>query len=144
MVYLNQGQTGQTANVTCSRNKNLTGSVTYLWTVRHKLSQQSYKFIPYRIPPSIVGYEPSYDQFVISIDDSSPEVYIGSSGTSVNVHMIPGEWYLKIYEQYSTSNLNPALSYDVVYEGMIRVNAEDPIGQISYTGTSEVIIIYQN
>lgn len=144
MVYLNQNELNY-ANVTCSRNKNLTGSVTYLWTMRHKLSQQSWKFIPYRVPPVTVGYEPAYDQFEIETDLSSPEVYIGSSGTPVNLQFIPGEYYLKIYEQVSTTNLNPALSYDVVYEGMVVVNDNvSPINQIAYTGVSDTVIIYQN
>lgn len=144
MVYLNQNELNY-ANVTCSRNKNLTGSVTYLWTMRHKLSQQSWKFIPYRVPPVTVGYEPAYDQFEIETDLLSPEVYIGSSGTPVNLQFIPGEYYLKIYEQVSTTNLNPALSYDVVYEGMVVVNDNvSPINQIAYTGVSDTVIIYQN
>lgn len=144
MVYLNQNELNY-ANVTCSRNKNLTGSVTYLWTMRHKLSQQSWKFIPYRVPPVTVGYEPAYDQFEIETDLSSPEVYIGTSGTPVNLQFIPGEYYLKVYEQYSTTNLNPALSYDVVYEGMVVVNDNvSPITQIAYTGVSDTVIIYQN
>lgn len=144
MVYLNQNDLNY-ANVTCSRNKNLTGSVTYLWTMRHKLSQQSWKFIPYRVPPVTVGYEPAYDQFEIETDLSSSEVYIGTSGTPVNLQFIPGEYYLKIYEQVSTTNLNPALSYDVVYEGMVVVNDNvSPITQIAYTGVSDTVIIYQN
>lgn len=142
MIYLQQGDINQNALVTCSRNKSLYGAVTYLWTIKHKLSQQSWKFIPYR-EPSITSYEPSKDLFYISIDDSSPEVLIGQSNLTTNLHLIPGEYYLKIYEQTSTTNLNPALSYDVVYEGMLIVNAADPINQIAYSGNSEVIIIYQ-
>lgn len=140
MIYINQGQTNPTL-VTCSRNKTLTGSVTYLWTVRHKLSQQSWKFIPYR-EPSITSYEPSKDLFYIEIDDSSPEILIGSSGVPANVQLIPGEYYLKIYEQYG-NNLNPSLSYDVVYEGTLSVNPSTPIGEIDYTGLTDTVIIYQ-
>lgn len=143
MIYLQQGSTNQPALVTCSRNKSLVGPVTYLWTVRHKLSQQTARFIPYR-EPSITPYEPSKDLFYISIDDSISEVLIGSSGTTANVHLIPGEWYLKIYEQYSTTNLNPSVSYDVVYEGMLMVETDTPIGTLNYTGTTESVIIYQN
>lgn len=144
MIYLQQGSSNNQALVTCSRNKSLVGAVTYLWTVRHKLSQQTKRFIPYREPSLAVGYEPSKDLFLISIDDYLAEVLIGSSGTTANVHMIPGEWYLKIYEQYSPTNLNPATAYDVVYEGMIVVESDSPIGGYNYTGNTESVIIYQN
>lgn len=143
MIYLQQGDINQGALVTCSRNKTLTGNVTYLWTVRHKLSQQSWKFIPYR-EPSNLGYEPSKDLFIISVDETIAQVYIGTATQAANLHFIPGEYYLKIYEQTSTTNLNPSLSYDVVYEGMMVVESSSPIGQIDYTGVSETIIIYQN
>lgn len=142
MIYLQQGNINQPTLVTCSRNKTLTGAVTYLWTVRHKLSQQSWRFIPYR-EPSNLGYEPSKDLFYISVDETIPELLIGTSGTSANLHFIPGEFYVKIYEQYSTTNLQPSQAYDVVYEGMMVVEPADPINQIAYTGNSEVIIIYQ-
>ena len=142
MIYLQQGNINQPTLVTCSRNKTLTGAVTYLWTVRHKLSQQSWKFIPYR-SPATTTYEPSKDLFYISVDETLPELLIGTSGTSANVHLIPGEFYLKIYEQYG-NGLNPQLSYDVVYEGMLIVESSDPIGTINYTGNSESVIIYQN
>jgi hypothetical protein len=144
MIYLQQGSLNNQALVTCSRNKSLTGAVTYLWTVRHKLSQQTARFIPYREPSLAVGYEPSKDLFYVSIDDSLPEVLIGSPGNNVNIHLIPGEWYLKIYEQYSTTNLLPSQSYDVVYEGMLIVETDSPIGTLNYTGTTESVIIYQN
>lgn len=142
MIYLQQGNINQPTLVTCSRNKTLYGPVTYLWTVRHKLSQQSWKFIPYR-EPSNLGYEPSKDLFYISVNESASELYIGTSGTSANLHFIPGEYYVKIYEQTSPTNLNPSVAYDVVYEGMMIVEPADPINQIAYSGNSEVIIIYQ-
>jgi hypothetical protein len=142
MIYLQQGNINQPTLVTCSRNKTLTGAVTYLWTIRHKLSQQSWKFIPYR-SPNITTYEPSKDLFYISVNENTPEVFIGNITTTANLHLIPGEYYIKIYEQTSTTNLNPAHAYDVVYEGMLIVKSDDPINQIAYTGNSEVIIIYQ-
>lgn len=144
MIILQQGQFNR-AVATCSRNKNLTGNVTFLWTIRHKLSNQTWQFIPYRDPSQTVGYEPAYDLFDINIVLTSPEIYIGTSPSNcANLHLIPGEYYLKIYEQSSPTNLNPALSYDYVYEGMIIVKSEDPIQEISYSGTSDVFIVYQN
>ena len=142
MIILQQGQYNR-AVATCSRNKNLSGSPYYLWTIRHKLSNQAWQFLPYR-NPSITTYPPSYDVFDISIYMNSPEVLIGTSATTCNIHLIPGEYYLKCYEQVSSSNLNPSLSYDYVYEGTILVKSQDPIQELSYTGVTDVFIVYQN
>jgi len=110
--------------------------------VRHKLSNQTWQFIPYR-EQSITTYPPSYDLFQLDIFSGIPEVYIGNSGTTCNLHLISGEYYLKIYEQVSSSNLQPSLSYDVVYEGMMVVLSQDPIEEIEYTGTSNTWVVYQ-
>lgn len=126
---------------TCSRNKTL-ASPYYLWTIRHKLSNQAYQFIPYR-QQSITSYPPSYDMFDILVDFNQPQVYIGDINTACNLWLIPGEWYVKIYEQVSSSNLNPSLAYDVVYEGMLVVLSEDPIETIEYSGTPNTWVVYQ-
>lgn len=140
MIIVQQG-TYNTPIATCSRNKQL-ASPYYLWTIRHKLANQAWQFIPYR-EQSITTYPPSYDVFQLDIISTLPEVYIGGIGTTCNLHLIPGEYYVKIYEQVSSTNLNPSLAYDVVYEGLMTVLAEDPIEQIEYTGTSNTWVVYQ-
>lgn len=142
MIILQQGSSNQ-AIATCSRNKNLTGTVNYLWTIKHKLSNQSWQFIPYRIVP-ITSYAPSYDLFDINVYLDQAEVLIGTSVVPVNLHLIPGEYYLKIYEQVSSTNLNPSLSFDVVYENIITVKPQTAINEIEYTGTTDVFVVYQN
>lgn len=140
MIYANQQQYNVLV-ATCSRNKQLSNPY-YLWTIRHKLSNQAWQFIPYR-EPSTTTYPPSYDLFQLDIFSNMSEVYIGTSGTTCNLHLIPGEYYVKIYEQVSSSNLQPSLSYDVVYEGMMVVLSSDPIDQIEYTGTTNTWVVYQ-
>lgn len=140
MIYVNQNQYN-TPIATCSRNKQLSNPY-YLWTVRHKLSNQTWQFIPYR-EQSITTYPPSYDVFQLDIFSTVSEVYIGSSSVTCNLHLIPGEYYVKIYEQVSSTNLQPSLSYDVVYEGLMVVLSEDPIEEIEYTGTTNTWIVYQ-
>jgi hypothetical protein len=143
MILITEGQ-NNTVNATCSRNKQLTGSPTYLWTMRHKLSNRSWGgFIPFRIIPS-VSYTPGYDLFTIKVDPTQPEVYTSTtSADTVNLHLYEGEYFVKIYEQVSTTNLNPSLSYDVVYEGIAKVlTTGDTYQQISYTGNSNVFKIY--
>ncbi len=99
MIPINQSELN-TVVATCSRNKQLTGNVYYLWTMTHKLTKQNWKFIPYLLPATgAIGYEPSYDQFQIDVDSASAEVFIATGTiTPVNLHLIPGQYYVKIYE----------------------------------------------
>lgn len=141
MIYLNQLENNQAAAV-CSRNKTLSGNVQYLWSMSHKLSGKQYRFIPYRLQPS-VSYSPAYDIFCIDVDETIPQVLTGATSCGeTNVHLIPGEYYLKVYEQYSTSNLNPMLSHDVVYETLVNVIGTNQNIPVSYSGTSDIFIVY--
>lgn len=141
MIYLNQSENNQAAAV-CSRNKTLTGNVVYLWSMSHKLSGKQYRFIPYRLQPS-VSYSPAYDIFCIDIDENIPQVLTGATSCGeTNVHLIPGEYYLKVYEQYSTTNLNPMLSHDVVYETLVNVIGVNQNIPVSYSGTTDIFIVY--
>lgn len=145
MIILNQGY--NEANATCSRNKTLTGSVCYLWSMKHKLSGEVTRFVPYRIQPS-VNYAPGYDLFSVTINPDSANAYLTGATmtgqTSLNIY--DGEYYVKIYEQ-STSlsgNTNPSLAYDVVYEGIARVNYSASTAPVQYSGTSDTYIIFND
>lgn len=143
MIQIQRGELNDVV-ATCSRNKMLTGSVTYLWTMTHKLSKQNWKFIPFRVAPA-VSYPPSYDLFTVNVDYNQPEVFTAStSANTANLHFIDGQYFVKIYEQTSTTNLNPNLSYNVVYEGIADVNwSGSPQNQIvSYTGNTNIFKIY--
>ena len=143
MIYLNQGENNEAAAI-CSRNKWLTGSVSYLWSMQHKLSQQKYRFVPYLIP-STASFSPPYDLFCINIDDSIPEVLTGTTSCGqTNVHLIPGEYDLKVYEQSYTlsGNTNPQYAYDVVYETLVNVVGVNGYDPTVWSGTSNTYIVY--
>lgn len=144
MIQIQRGEVNNLV-ATCSRNKTLTGNnVNYLWSMTHKLTNQNWRFLPYRIPP-LVNYAPSYDLFVLNVDYSLPEVFTGAtSSNDANAHLLDGQYYVKIYEQYSSTNLNPQLSHDVVYEGTADVNfSGSPQNEIiTYSGTGQVFKIY--
>lgn len=144
MIILNQGY--NEANSVCSRNKTLTGNVSYLWSMKHKLSGDVIRFVPYRIPPS-VPYSPGYDLFSITINPNSPNQYLTGATTTgqTSLNIYSGEYYLKIYEQYTSlsGNTNPSLAYDVVYEGIVRVNYSASTTPIQYSGTTNIYTIYQ-
>ena len=143
MIILNEGN--NLAAATCSRNKQLTGSVSYLWSMKHKLSGQVWRFVPYQYPAQ-VNYAPGYDLFSIMIDNTVPEVLTGATATGqTNVHLIDGEYYVKVWEQSSSlsANTNPSLAYDVVYETIGRVNYSGSTTPTSYSGTTDIYKIYE-
>lgn len=143
MIYLNQGENNLAAAV-CSRNKWLTGPVVYLWSMSHKLSQQKFRFIPFIVPPSY-SFNPPYDVFCINIDDSIPQVLTGATFCGeTNVHLIPGEYDLKVYEQSASmsGNTNPSLAYDVVYETLVNVVGVNGYNPTVWSGTSNTYVIY--
>jgi hypothetical protein len=147
MIQITQGELNNVV-ATCSRNKQLTGNVTYLWSITHKLTKQNWKFIPFLLPSDSIGYAPSYDLFQINTDFTEPENFIAIGYTQpVNLHLIQGQYFVKIYEQTSTTNLNTQSAYDVVYEGMINVlGTNAPYEEIvSYSGnTGQVFKVYDS
>lgn len=140
MIYLYQDQNNQVAAV-CSRNSTITNPV-FLWKMVHKLSNDEYLFIPFRILPAVT-YKPSYDMFCIDIFDTIPQVLTGATGCGqTNVHLIPGEYSLEVYQQTSTSNLDPNSTSGMVYQtlvNMIGVNQNIPV---TYSGQSNNYVIY--
>jgi len=143
MIYLNQGQNNTVAAV-CSRNATLSNPV-YLWSMTHLLTQKTINFIPFRVLP--VGYTalPPYDLFCIDVDDSIPQVL--SSATicgQTNIHAIPGQWYVKIYEQTSTSNLNPDNATNMVNQTMVTLVGINQNNPVIYSGDSQddIFIVY--
>lgn len=143
MIQLQRGELNNMV-ATCSRNKTLTGNVNYLWSMTHKLTNKNWRFLPFRVPPD-VNYAPSYDLFTLNIDYNIPEVFTAStSANTANIHLLDGQYFVKIYEQYSSTNLLPQLSHDVVYEGIADVNySGSPQNElITYSGTGEVFKVY--
>jgi hypothetical protein len=83
--------------------------------------------------------------FCIDINDLIPEVLTGTTACGqTNVHLIPGEYALEVYQQTSTSNLSPLLSQGLVYQtlvNMIGVNQNIPV---TYSGQSNNYVIYDS
>lgn len=107
--------------ISASRYKTL-NDPTYLFAFYHKQSANTYYVIPHK-KPSTETYRERFDTFYINIDSSIPESLTGNTTSgSTNVHLIEGDYWLSIYEQFSTSNLNPLYSYDRCVEEYARVN----------------------
>ena len=144
MIILNEGYNNM--NATCSRNKMLTGSVCYLFSWKHKLSQEVWRFVPYQIP-STVNYAPGYDLFSININPNIAETGLTGATTTgqTNVHLIEGEYYVKVWEQSTamSGNTNPNLAYNVVYETIGRVNYSASTSPTTYSGQTSIYKIYE-
>lgn len=141
MIYIRQSFEN-TVPATCSRNLIDETANVFLWEMEHKLTAQHWEFIPFMYPWG-TQYLPGYNLFDIIVDDTLPQSLTGntSSGTT-NVHLIPGEYYVRIYGQTSTTNLNPLLATEVVYETqglVVGVNKNIPT---SYSGETDVFIMY--
>jgi hypothetical protein len=114
--------------------------------MQHKLSQQKYRFIPFLVP-STASFNPPYDLFCINIDDSIPQVLTGATYCGeTNVHLIPGEYDLKVYEQplALSGNTNPQFAYDVVYETLVNVVGVNGYDPTVWSGTSNTYIVYNS
>lgn len=142
MIYVEQNQTNQVPMVCTRNNLDLTYN-TYLFHANHKLTNRSYYFIPFRVIPD-VDYTPSYDLFCITVNTAIPQSLTGNTTCgSCNVHLIPGEYYVKVYSQTTNSqNLNPNLSQELVYQTMMTVVGVNQNTPVSYSGDTDVFILY--
>jgi hypothetical protein len=142
MIIIQPGQNNVPA--TCTLNATLSNPY-YLWSMTHKLSNENWRFIPYRFTP-VVNYKPQWDLFNIGVDYNSPESLTGntSSGTT-NVHLIAGEYQVEIYEQISSTNLDPALSTSKVYQIMANMQEiASAYTETIFVGTPDEWIVYDD
>lgn len=140
MIYIYQGQQNQSAAV-CSRNATINNPI-FLWSLKHKLSNLEWNFIPFRVIPD-TDYKPGYDVFCINVDDSIPQVLTGATLCGqTNVHLIPGEYALSVYQQTSNSNITPSLSQGVIYKTLVNVVGVNQNIPITYSGQADNYVIY--
>jgi len=142
MIYLYQNQYTN-ASGSCSRNSTMVDPY-YMWNMEHKLSGEIFNFIPYRIPPT-TNYKPGYDVFNIGIFDNIPESLTGDTMTGqTNVHLIPGEYFLKVYQQMSGNTLQPTTEENVVFQTLVNVVGTNQNIPVSYQGEDDIFIIYNS
>ena len=140
MIYIYQNEQN---NVPAVCDRNMLGVYDYfMWEMVHKLTFQSWSFIPYEIPYTSTYY-PAYNLFNIDVDNSIPESLTGNttSGTT-NVHLIPGEYWVRVWAQDSPTNLNPNNADELVYEVIGMVVGTNTLTPDAYSGNSDVFIVY--
>lgn len=140
MIYLYEDESNNVAEV-CTRNKTLPDPF-FMWSMTHKLSGQVFNFIPHEFAWD-TDYPPGYNYFNIGIFPNQAQSLTGNSISGItNVHLIPGEYDVKVYEQESWDNINPKLAYAVVANDLCQVIGTNQNTPTTYSGTSDVFIIY--
>jgi len=141
MVVLNIGENNKMCEP-ASRNKEI-DNATYLVSMYHKLSGQSWRFIPY-VSDFTADYNARFDTFYINIDYSTPQSLTGNTTSgSTNVHLIEGDYWISIYEQYSTTNLDPTKSFNKVVETFGYVVPPTETNP-TYSGDNYEYKVYEN
>ena len=132
MVILQQN-TQNEFPMTVSLNVTISNPV-YLFEFQHKLSNEFFYIIPYKVPTTYA--KPNYDLFVMNVSYSQLEQQINNTAYSSNMHLLPGEYLVKVYQQTSTTNLDPTLSDGLIYQVMGKVGESDEIcvDEPSYDG----------
>jgi len=142
MIYITQNSNNQIF-VNVSEYKELS-SPTYLWVLQNAQSSVKTYFIPRNISTTYPSfYANKYDVFAFKTIKSQPQELIASGITDCNIHLEDNnQYWLGIYEQSSTTNLNPLLSHNKLLSSLsfIFVNQSN----IYYTGatTTENTIYY--
>lgn len=141
MIVLEIGQLNNVSEI-CSRNSELDSPV-YLWSFYHKLSSQTWRVIPYQTPWA-ESYKSMFDTFNIGIYYDSPQSLTGNTNPNdTNVHLIEGDYWISIYEQKSTTNLDPTKSFNKVVETfgyVVPTNTTNP----TYGSTIYEYKVYEN
>lgn len=125
---------------TCSLNATITNPI-YLFEFQHKLNNEYFYVIPY-MEQWYTSYPPQWNLFNISVDINQPQSLTGNTlSGSTNVWLLPGEYYMKVYQQTSNSNLNPLLSQGMIYKTMAKVD-DYCYPEPAYQGTDNEWVVY--
>ena len=122
--------------VSVSQYKEL-ASPTYLWVLQNAQSGTRTTFIPRNITnvyPS--NYANKYDVFQFNTNKSQPQELIASGSTDCNIHLVDNnQYWLGIYEQVSSTNLNTMLAHNKLLSSLsfIFVSEDDTY----YTGNTD-------
>lgn len=128
--------------VSVSEYKTLS-SPTYLWVLQNAQSGVRTTFIPRNISNVYPSYYANkYDVFQFNTNKNQPEVFIASGSTDCNIHLLDNnQYWLGIYEQVSTTNLQTSLAHDKLLSSLAFIFVSET--DIYYTGdTPSNNIIY--
>lgn len=111
MLLIKKGELNKLV-VSVSLNKTL-ANPTYLFSFQNIFSKERVSFIP----QNISTHTSRYDEFKFF---ESETTNLAITPPRVNFEY-DGQYWVSIYEQVSTTNTNPALAYNKLYEGRAQV-----------------------
>lgn len=113
MIVINRGQANTV--ILSLKEKQTLDSPVFLFVFKNELNRQTKKFIA----ADISSYADRYNQFTITESDSE-SVLIGT------VQLKPtGFWKYWVYEQVSTTNLEPSQATTELESGKVKVKGTD-------------------
>lgn len=114
---------GQTANIIVTLKEKATLSVpNYLFVFTSKVAKTEIKFIRL-FTDDTSGYKDRFNQFDIAVN-------------SYFANALPGEYNYTIYEQASSSNLDPSLATGILETGQMALNNSTDFEFTTYNATT--------
>ena len=137
MLHLNQNALNS-CDVTVSNESEL-NNPNYLWVLTNLETKDKKYFIPFN---ATVPHAGRYDTFTFTSYPLQPEVLTGST---CNIHLQQGQYTYTIYDQVSSTNLDPLLSNSMVENGLGVVPQEE-ICFITYISPNDeaIMVVYYN
>jgi hypothetical protein len=117
MLHLNINALNS-CDVTVSNESEL-NNPNYLWVLTNLETKDKKYFIPFN---ATVPHAGRYDTFTFTSYPLNPEVLTGST---CNIHLQQGQYRYTIYDQVSSTNLDPLLSNSMVETGLGIVPQEE-------------------
>jgi hypothetical protein len=136
MLHLKQNDLNS-CDVTVSNESEL-NNPTYLWVLTNLETKVKKYFIPFN---ATVPHAGRFDTFTFNSNNYISEVFIGSN---CNIHLQQGQYSYTIYDQVSTTNLNPTLSNSIVETGLAVVEQVEVCytTYISPNDNAEAVVYY--
>lgn len=126
MLIIRKGQSN-TIVVTLNE-KNTLSNPNYLFEFENKVTKAK----AYCVPTDISQYKDRYNEFAIT-----------ETANPANLNQITlattGEWVYRIYEQASSTNINPSLAGAIVETGLCTVNGANSTQTVYSVSTSRTV-----
>lgn len=146
MIYLQQNSQNN-IYIDVSRFATISNP-TYLWSIQNSQGKNVINFIPEDVSAFTINpYAGKYDVFLFYTDKNIPVQAIYSSLSPANIHLDnENQYWVSIYEQSSTTNLDPKLAGNKLINSLAFVFVEE--SNEYYTGntanTATNVIYYKS
>lgn len=124
MIYLRKGHTDQV--IVTLKEKQTLSAPNYLFYFKQRSSNDVVAFVLLNAA-DLSAYKDRYNKFSIN-------------GVTYFTSELAGEWEYTIYEQTSTTNVNPALATKLLETGIMRLSDTDSFNFTEYSTNNTFIV----